>query len=121
MPGIKNNTKHRPVEGERALTRKQAAEISTYSEKTLANLAVLGVGPPFRKYRGKVIYLERELHAWLRNLPCGGSGSALLDRTAGETVHQTDTVRDYESRTGLNDVPIRSGMGRRDWTVRRSE
>jgi hypothetical protein len=76
VKGIKNNPNHRPVEGaaDRALTRKQAAEMSTYSEKTLANLAVLRVGPPFRKYRGKVIYLESELQTWLRNLPCGGSG-----------------------------------------------
>jgi hypothetical protein len=76
MQGIKTNLDHRAVKdaADRALTRKQAAEISTYSEKTLANLAVLRVGPPFRKYRGKVIYLESELQAWLRNLPCGGNG-----------------------------------------------
>jgi hypothetical protein len=76
VQGIKDNQNHLPMEGaaDRALTRKQAAEISTYSEKTLANLAVLRVGPPFRKYRGKVIYLESELQAWLKNLPCGGLG-----------------------------------------------
>jgi len=57
---------------ERALTRKQVAQISTYSEKTLANLATLRKGPPFRKYRGKVLYLESEVMAWLRSLPKGG-------------------------------------------------
>jgi len=57
---------------EHALTRKPVAQISTYSEKTLANLAALKKGPPFRKYRGKVLYLESEVMEWLRGLPKGG-------------------------------------------------
>jgi hypothetical protein len=61
---------------DRALTRKQVAELSTYSEKTLANLAVLEQGPPFRKCRGKVLYLESEVMAWLRGLPRGGGQAA---------------------------------------------
>jgi hypothetical protein len=57
---------------ERALTRKQVAEISSYSIKTLSNFVHLNEGPPFRKHRGKVIYLESEVQAWLRGLPAGG-------------------------------------------------
>jgi len=63
-------------DADRALTRKQVAWISTYSEKTLANLASLKKGPPFRKYRGRVLYLESEVMAWLRGLPRSGGQAA---------------------------------------------
>jgi predicted DNA-binding transcriptional regulator AlpA len=57
---------------DRALTRREAAEMTGYSVKTLGNLATLNAGPPFRKHRGHVMYLESELVAWLRSLPKGG-------------------------------------------------
>jgi len=54
---------------DRALTRREAARMCGYSPKTLANLAVLNLGPPCRKHRGRVLYLESEVGAWLRALP----------------------------------------------------
>ena len=66
--------KHQPPGlSERALTRRQVAEITGYTEKTLANLATLNEGPPFRKHRSHCMYLETELSAWLKSLPAGGS------------------------------------------------
>ena len=56
----------------RVLSRRQAAELIDHSEKTLANWAVLGDGPPYRKARGRVLYIEAELLAWLQGLPRGG-------------------------------------------------
>jgi hypothetical protein len=67
---------------ERGLTRKQAAELLSYAPATLANLATLNQGPPFRKHRGRVIYLESELVAWLKSLPTGG-GRAAPGRSLG--------------------------------------
>lgn len=61
-------------QSDKGLTRREAAEfLGVYTEKTLANLATLNQGPPFRKHRGRVIYLQSELLAWLRSLPvsCG--------------------------------------------------
>jgi hypothetical protein len=62
---------------DRALTRKQASGTTGYAEKTLANLSLLGEGPPMRKHRGRCLYLESEVLAWLRSLPVpGGAGAA---------------------------------------------
>jgi len=47
-----------------------------YAEKTLANLSLLGEGPPMRKHRGHCIYLESELLAWMKGLPVSGGGIA---------------------------------------------
>ena len=62
--------KSEPIQAtDRALTRRQAADICGYSQQTLANLMVLREGPPVRKHRRKCLYLESELLAWLRSLP----------------------------------------------------
>lgn len=61
-----------PEVGDRAFTREEAAALTPYTPKTLANLASLGVGPPFRTYRGRTFYLASELQAWMKNLPRGG-------------------------------------------------
>ncbi len=60
---------------DRCLTRKQAAVMTGYSEKTLANLGTLRKGPPYRKYRGHCMYLESELLGWLKSMPVQGGGS----------------------------------------------
>lgn len=70
------HTKENAGSVERGLSRRQAASMTGYSEKTLANFALLGQGPPMRKFRGKCIYLESELLAWLRGLPVSGGGAA---------------------------------------------
>jgi hypothetical protein len=64
----------RPID--RGLTRRQAAAMIGYSEKTMANLALLGHGPPMRKNRGHCIYLESEVLAWMRSLPVSGGRPA---------------------------------------------
>jgi len=65
-----------PNLGDRALTRRDAADATGYTPKTLSNLASLNVGPPYRTYRGRAF--ASELHSWLKNLPLGGG-----DRQAG--------------------------------------
>jgi hypothetical protein len=65
---------------DRGLSRQQVAELTGLRAHHLANLAVLNQGPPFRKHqagkRGRVIYLESEVLAWLRALPVHGGGHA---------------------------------------------
>ena len=61
---------------DRGLTRKQAAEMTGYAEKPLANLSRHGEGPPMRKHRGHCIYLESEVLNWLRSLPLSGGAGA---------------------------------------------
>jgi predicted DNA-binding transcriptional regulator AlpA len=61
---------------DRGLTRKQAAAMTGYAEKTLANLALLGEGPPMRKHRGHCLYLESEVLEWLKSLPVSGGRTA---------------------------------------------
>jgi len=73
---------------DRGLTRKQTAEMTGYAEKTLANLSMLGQGPPMRKYRGHCIYLESEVLAWLRSLPvAGGARPVRADQTCSIRVN----------------------------------
>jgi helix-turn-helix protein len=76
---MRHRTQAKESEGtvDRALTRRQAARMTGYAEKTLANLSLLGEGPPMRKHRGRCLYLESEVLAWLRSLPVsGGTGAA---------------------------------------------
>jgi len=65
---------------DRGLTRKEVAEMTGLTIAYLANVALAGEGPPFRKCkagkRGKVIYMESEVVAWLRGLPVHGGGAA---------------------------------------------
>ena len=61
---------------DRALSRRQAAAMTSYTVKTLANLALLGQGPPMRKHRGKCLYIESEVLDWLRSLPTTGGRAA---------------------------------------------
>lgn len=61
---------------DRALRRSEAARLVGYSTKTLANLSSHDEGPPCRKYRGHVLYLESEVQAWLRGLPFSGGERA---------------------------------------------
>ena len=62
---------------ERGLSRAEAAAVCGLNASYLANAAVFGLGPPFRKLkpgkRGRVIYIRSELLEWLRNLPQHGS------------------------------------------------
>ena len=76
---VRRNNRKKEPEGtvDRALTRRQAARMTAYAEKTLANLALIGEGPPMRKHRGHCLYIESEVLTWLKNLPVtGGSGVA---------------------------------------------
>lgn len=57
---------------DRALTRRQAAAMTGYREKTFANFSTLGIGPPFRKYRGRTFYIESQLLDWVKSLPEAG-------------------------------------------------
>ena len=74
--------KSQPSEAERtldrALTRRQAARMTGYAEKTLANFSLVGKGPPMRKYRGRCLYLESEVLAWLKGLPVSSGAGATL-------------------------------------------
>lgn len=69
------NEDSRPVP-DRGLSRKEVARLTGLTVSYLANKAVAGQGPPFRKItpgrRGKVVYLESEVVAWLRSLPQHG-------------------------------------------------
>ena len=64
---------------DRGLSRQQVAELTGLTTHHLANLGVANEGPPFRKHklgkRGRVIYLESEVLAWLRALPVHGGAS----------------------------------------------
>jgi hypothetical protein len=65
---------------ERGLSRAEVAKITGLKPHHLANLALTGGGPPYRKLRpgkrGSCIYLESEVENWLRGLPMhGGSNS----------------------------------------------
>jgi hypothetical protein len=65
---------------ERALTRKQVSALTGYSYKTLSNFAPRGKGPPCRQACGKILYLESEVQAWLKNLPLIGGESPAASR-----------------------------------------
>jgi hypothetical protein len=58
---------------DRGLTRKQADQVVPFSEQTLSNMAVQGIGPPFHKHKARAIYMESDLINWMRSLPSGGS------------------------------------------------
>jgi len=70
-----------------------------YAEKTLANLSLLGEGPPVRKHRGHCIYVESEVLDWLKSLPVSGGGRAawaspdLIGRSCKGTVKSPSAVR----------------------------
>jgi len=76
MKQIEAQHSRREREEDQGLTRKQAAELCGLRPEHLANMAVFGQGPPFRKLkpgkRGKVVYLKSEVLAWLRSLPAHG-------------------------------------------------
>lgn len=51
--------------------RKEAARHLGYESKTLANWAVLGVGPRFKLSRGRPRYRVTDLDAWMERQPDG--------------------------------------------------
>jgi len=54
------------------LNRKQAARYIGYAPKTLANWAVLGIGPRFTRPNGKALYALADLDLWLATVGSRG-------------------------------------------------
>jgi hypothetical protein len=74
LPKIKSEPAPKTTpDHDRALSRAEAAAMCGVSPDYLANMAVFGEGPPFRKVkpgkRGKVIYIRSEVLAWRDSLP----------------------------------------------------
>lgn len=65
---------------DQGLSRREAATLLGVQPSLLANWAVFGRGPAFRKLapgkRGKVVYLRSEVLAWLKSRPMHGGGAA---------------------------------------------
>ncbi|WP_099332486.1 helix-turn-helix domain-containing protein [Actinomyces minihominis] len=49
-----------------------AAALTGFSVGTLINQRSQGIGPPYRKIKGKVLYLYSELKEYIENSPAGG-------------------------------------------------
>jgi len=67
---------------DRALKPTEAAFITGFSVKTLANWRVLGRGPPYRNVNGRVRYLLSSTQNWLHSHREQRSTSDMSDRLA---------------------------------------
>lgn len=67
MSPKENPIEHFPQSSDRYLTRRQAAELMTYSEGTLRNRAIAGLPPHPIRMGTRIIYSEREVRDFIES------------------------------------------------------